>query len=638
MKPKKNVFFFSILALAFLACAALWLWAGFPVTHISSADGMRDLRGADFASGSFDLLGPVEYIPNALLTPEEFDARQDEIQIGNPEQAARYSTSRLRVYVPVGTYGLMLYSTEFAASIYINGLLVESVGMPGSGAAQSEPGTKRLYYTAEAPNGVIEIVQQASTYAVPKGDSHANIIIGKPETVRQTYDHKNMATSIVMGCFLALFLAHLVLYSLIRRYTANLWAALFCLMWFFRTGFTDPWALSSFLSVPWDAAFRISCLAYPIGTLLFVLMLYSLFPGILQKWFRTPLYALCGLFACICLLASTVFVYQALTYFNIVILLTAAYMIVRLCMKLRKPNLEQATILIGMSLFLFGVVLDILYFDVLPASPAVSELTRQTMAEFSLLIFVFFQMAAMFHGTMRKINEAREAEQKMALENALLTREAKVREEMVRDLSHEIRTPLTVISTYAQLAMRQFRQGKIDEQVVDGLDAVYEEAQRIAELATDTLSPVEKDERMVDLAEVARQLIRLYTPVATAAGRKLTANFTKKLPVSGNVGEITQVIWNLLDNAVKHAEHGSIEVDGNLSDEFVHIHVTDYGAGIPPDMLERVMERGISDGGGSGLGLAIANEIAMKHGGRLVIESEYGMGTVATLILPIHNA
>ena len=132
VKLKQNAIFIIILLLIFLACGTLWMWAGETVTHVPSMDGARDLRGADFSSGSYDLFGPVEYIPNALLTPAEFEARRDKILVGDPGVFDSYSTGRLRVYLPEGTYGLMMWNARDAANIYINGQPVESVGVPAS--------------------------------------------------------------------------------------------------------------------------------------------------------------------------------------------------------------------------------------------------------------------------------------------------------------------------------------------------------------------------------------------------------------------------------------------------------------------------------------------------------------------------
>ena len=219
-----------------------------------------------------------------------------------------------------------------------------------------------------------------------------------------------------------------------------------------------------------------------------------------------------------------------------------------------------------------------------------------------------------------------------------LAEKAKASEQAKSDflntLSHEVRTPLTVISTYTQLAIQRFRGGKMDEQFIDGLEAINAEALRIAELASKVLSPGDDKEDTVDLAEVTHQLVRLYTPLTTGAQQKLSVDMPGKLIAKGNAGEITQIIWNLLDNAIKHG--GSfINIGGNENDEYVYIIINNYDTVIPEEILPDILERGVSGSGGSGLGLAIANEIASKYGGRIMIESEHGIGTIVTLLLPV---
>lgn len=645
MKLKRDAIFFAILLLIFLACAALWLWAGDTVAHIASGDGTRDLRGADFDSSCFDLYGPVEYIPNALLTPNELEARQDEIQTGEPAKTARYSTSRLRIYVPAETYGLMLWNAEFATNIYINGQLIESVGVPASDSEHSTPGVRLLYYTADAPNGVIEIVQQAANHTLPEGGGHSDIIIGKPETVLEVYSKHKAIPSVVMGCFLALALAHLVLYSLLRFYKANLWFALFCLTWFIRTGYTDPWLLSSLLPLPWAAVFRLCCLTYPAGLLLLCLTLSALFPGILQKWFRIALAAVCGVFACVCLFAGTVFLSHTMPYFYAIIFVTSAYALIRLCVKVRELNVEQIAVLVGMGIFLFGALRDILSFKLdflFPSTGSVvGELTEMNMAEFALLVFVFFQMAAMFRGTMREIAAAREAEQKLALENAALESANHLKADIMATISHETRTPIAVISNYTELIAMELRAQGVSEQHAKDLDTVSDEIQRIGRLMDDMQSlsrSRSEDARkaMISLSDVIRQTARLYAHILERRNTSLTVELPESLPpVFANPGEMTQVLLNLLQNAGKHTENGIVKVCAEAKGKEVIVTVTDTGEGIATELLPRVFERGVSGKeNGTGIGLAVCRDIIKAHGGEIGIESRPGEGTIVRFTLP----
>jgi hypothetical protein len=427
--------FVAVLLLILLSCAVLWHWAGYSVTLVPSVDGTRDLRGADFDSDCFDLFGAVEFIPNALLTPEEFELRHEEIIIGSPEKEASYSTSRIRVYLPEGAYGLMLWNAEFATNIFINGHLMESVGRPGRTAELSTTDIRLLFYTVVAPDGVLEIVQQASTHVVPDGESHAYMVIGRPEIVREIYGKHKTLSAVLMGCFFALALAHLALYSLLRVYKANLWSALFCLVWFIRIGYTSPWILSSFLPLPGIVNLRLSMLTIPVSVLLFCLTFHAFFPDRLKKWFRVSVYSFCGFFVCICLFTDTVFMFNTFPILYSGIFLVVVYVITRLLMNLRVLTVEETALLAGIIVFLFGVLWDIYNSYVSPvllqATSAMNMLTYVSMAEYALLIFVFFQIAAMFHGTMREIATAKESEKRLIFENSSLTREVKVREKII---------------------------------------------------------------------------------------------------------------------------------------------------------------------------------------------------------------
>jgi signal transduction histidine kinase len=235
--------------------------------------------------------------------------------------------------------------------------------------------------------------------------------------------------------------------------------------------------------------------------------------------------------------------------------------------------------------------------------------------------------------------EDRVAERTMELSEAnanLAASEQNIRD-MARAVSHEVRTPLTVMSTYAQLAIEQLNRGHVDEQTLLGLVAISEEAQRLAELSSNALSPKGEKETVVNLAEIAGQLARLLQPVAEKNQQELVVTLEKALLTYGNAGEITQVLWNLIDNALKYSGEGSIEIEGNLNDEHAYIIVADYGCGINPDLMPRVLERGVTDGKGQGLGLAISHEIVERHGGNLLIESEPGLGTKATMLLPVYR-
>ncbi len=647
MKQKQIAIFFVIMPLVCIVFGSLWLLAGFSVAHAPSVGGIRDLRAENFDETSFDLSGEVEYIPSALLNPDEFKARRDKIEIGFPSLVSSYSTSRLCIYTPSGTYGLMLYSSEYASNVYINGQLAEKIGVPGNTAAYSIPGVKRLFYTVAAPDGVIEIVQQSSNYVFQAGDNHNDIIIGKPDTIRNIYNKRIMVASIVMGCFLTLFLVHIVLFFLLRFYKANLWFALFCFLWLLRTGYTDPWIMSSLIPLSWDTAFRLSILTYPSGTLLLCLTFYDLFPVITPKWFRFSLTAVSSAYVPICLFSSTQFIEKTLPLFYLIIMILAVFILTSFAIKLRRPSTDQAIVLTGMIIFIFGALRDIFYFDAIPmllkTNLYMSELTQLTLAEFALLIFVFFQMIAIFHRTMHEVTTVKATEQKLAMENAALDRVNRLKNKMLATLTHEMRTPLAVMSTYAQLTIKDIQEENIGKQTVDDLLVLREEAERLADMVTDYLDVFREDEkvrghRSVDFGLLIHQTGRLIAPMLSKKGNHLSTIVPNNLPkIAGNVSELTQVMFNIFINANNHTQDGEIEIRVALlnNGHMVKVSISDTGTGIETELLPHIFKRHATDGTGAGLGLSICQEIIMAHGGKINAESEPGKGTTIKFTLPV---
>lgn len=621
-------------------CLALWMtMSNIRYAEVESSTGVWDLRGFDFPNESARVVGAVEYIPNALLTPEEFDARADEIQIGYPQNAASFSTSRIRILLPEGSYLIAGRSIDYSDRVYINGKLMAEIGIPGETKQTSVPDTADLSFMDEPVDGVITIVQQTSNFVHREGGWHDDWRIGYTEIVRASYRHD--VTAIVMGCFLALFLVHLALFFILRSYRANLYFSLFCLMWFLRTGVTGVKVFSTLLPwLSWYVKFRVEYLSLPVTGTLIILMLNELFPDILPKWFRRAVYALSAIFIGIFLFADTYFMSWAIlgcyAYEGTSILIVAAYFILRF----RRANPAQLMSIIGSALFLYAGLRDMFYYSDIPLLP---PYVNADLSEISMLIFVFFQMTAMFIGTVHAAEEARAAEQRLTAENAALDRVNRMRNDLTTTVSHEMRTPLAVMSAYAQLSVEAIREGRSDPQTTSNLEMISTEALRLADMATDLLqlSIAQEDDAArtrFDLGGVLRQTAHLCEPMLNKGGNTLTLSVADHLPeVHGNAGELTQVLWNLLSNTAAHTSNGEVTVSAEMNESQIAVTVRDTGEGIAPALLPHVFERRRGDGAGTGVGLAVCREIIEAHGGRITAESEPGQGTAIVFTIPVHE-
>jgi len=211
--------------------------------------------------------------------------------------------------------------------------------------------------------------------------------------------------------------------------------------------------------------------------------------------------------------------------------------------------------------------------------------------------------------------------------------------DFVADVSHELRTPLTTIRGNLDLLQRQ--PPLPAEERADILNDLQEESDRLIRLVNDLLVLARADagrslqQEPVALqplvGEVIRQ-VRLLDP------EREIIEAVPSLTVLGDRDAVKQILLVLLDNAVKHTR-GPVRVSVQPEDGRVKISLQDQGPGIPPELLPRIFERfdrGQAQTGvpGFGLGLPIAKALSEAQGGSIHIESQPGVGTTVTVVLP----
>lgn len=620
-----------VLPVILTACLILWTAIGDATYFEARSDNaLWDLTGVDFAQTSARVTGKVEYIAGALLTPDEFSARSGEVLLGDPS-ACDYATSRMSLIVPPGGYMLAGRSADYAERVYVNGRLAAEVGRPGATKEEAVPDTTDLYLAAEPVDGRIVIVKQVSNFVHREGGRHDDVRIGYPHVLRAAYNADS--NIVVLGCFFALFLVHLALFFLQVSYRANLCFSLICLTWFFRTGVTGHKVLTLLMpGLNWYARFRIEYLAIPVTGILTLAMLDQLFPNTFARWFRRAVYALLAFFSALFLAADTYLMSWAVLPCYAVLAPAIAYIVVRLAMTLRKPSMEQWVCLAGLMVLFYGATRDMLFYEGFEQF----FLVKGDLSRLSMQVFAFFQMTAVFMGTVRELDRARDAERRATAENLALERVSRMKADLLNTLSHETRTPLAVLSGYAELVALELSDLGAGEAAARDLNKIASEARRLSGLMERAEGiALDRPACLMDVSEVIRQVARLYEPILERRGTALILNLEDDLTVYGSPDEITQVLYNLLSNARKHTEGGDVRVEARREGERVRFCVSDTGCGISPEMLPRVFERGATDGGGSGLGLAICREIVKAHGGEIALESEVGMGTRVTVELPI---
>lgn len=209
--------------------------------------------------------------------------------------------------------------------------------------------------------------------------------------------------------------------------------------------------------------------------------------------------------------------------------------------------------------------------------------------------------------------------------------------DFVADASHELRTPLTKIQGWSELYFQRPADAAVTDRafqsVVDESERMRVLVDRLAQLARAESAPAVREP--VDLAAVCRESVEDAAFMEPDATVRMVGSATAM--TLGDAGALTQVVRNLIGNALVHAGPSvNITVGvAEIGDE-IELTVSDDGRGIPPALRDRAFERFVTSDRrtGTGLGLAIVHAIVLSHGGTVDLASEPGAGTRVTVRLP----
>lgn len=217
-----------------------------------------------------------------------------------------------------------------------------------------------------------------------------------------------------------------------------------------------------------------------------------------------------------------------------------------------------------------------------------------------------------------------------------------MRKEFAGNVSHELKTPLTAISSYAELIRDGIAR---PEDIPEFAAHIYAETQRMIALVDDILKLSRLDEKVdlgptqsINLLALAGQAEQALRPLAD--NRQVEVKVSgRPLTVAGNEAILFEMVYNLIDNAIKYSNTGGhVDVKVLEQDGAVLLQVADQGIGIPKQHQGRVFERFYrvdkshsKKTGGTGLGLSIVKHAALYHNAEVSLESEENKGTTVTV-------
>ncbi|MCP3873544.1 MAG: SpoIIE family protein phosphatase [Desulfobacteraceae bacterium] len=323
---------------------------------------------------------------------------------------------------------------------------------------------------------------------------------------------------------------------------------------------------------------------------------------------------------------------------------------------LKKRYRPARYFMIAWSVLLFGAVLyGLKTFGFVP---------RIFITEYSLRIGSALEVILLSLGLADRINDERRQKylaQKEALENEKLARKAqteaienlhkadKLKDEFLANTSHELRTPLNGIIGIAD-SLLDGAAGKITGLVRENLSMMVNSGKRLANLVNDILdfSKLKNEDlqlqlRPVDLRELTDMVITLSKPMVTGKEVVLRNVIPQEMPtLHADENRLQQILYNLIGNAIKFTEQGSVEVSARVEGDKAEISVIDTGIGIPENKIDMIFHSFVqADGstqriyGGTGLGLTVSKNLVELHGGVLNVQSSVGEGSTFTFTMPV---
>jgi len=218
--------------------------------------------------------------------------------------------------------------------------------------------------------------------------------------------------------------------------------------------------------------------------------------------------------------------------------------------------------------------------------------------------------------------------------------------EFTADASHELKTPICAMRGEAEVLLSRERSV---EEYQEALVHLVEAFDRMNQMLNDLIFLSKSDSTQVELNmsplrldDLLKDACGLFQVLAELKNISLTAISQQEVVIMGDKMRLQQLFTNLIENAIKYTQEGSILITIEKDGETAFVKVSDTGSGIPKEEQENIFKRFYrvdksrsKDTGGAGLGLSIASWIAHAHHGRIEVESESGRGSTFKVSLPL---
>ena len=591
------------------------------------------------------------YYPNTYIVPEKLNKYLAESTENFEQIHADYLSQRFLLKLPdnSSSYAMTFrLSGRHAMRVYVNGKLTEQTGELGGTKEDTELWDNNISFYGAAVDGEMEIIlHSAQFYHAKRGASLGELSLSKSETITNPFFFVRMKGIAVMGALLCAAVLLFAIYLILSPTRATMYFASSCVVIALRECLqSHAWI---FFHIPGNLSFMLEYLTVVLMTIFLSLYLGQYVSGRFLSIIQyTAIIGSC-LYGAFVLLGDSIFYTSVLKYYQLLLVLCIVPGIAVLFYKMRNPITEQAIAMYGIGVFFLAALSDILmYSDVL------GNQTNKPISETAMIVFVIAQTVSLFKMNNRVLVEVKEAEHKLEAEKIALENLNRMKTEFLGNVSHELKTPITVMSGYAQTTKQLVEKAdSLDAgEISHRMSLISSEAERLSLMVGQVLDVtcIEEGRMLMErvpcnIDEIIHAAIETHYPILNKNRNRLNIRLESGISsVYADPMRISQVIVNLISNALSFTKDGLIKISASTVNDKILICVADTGVGISSEQLPHVFERysreekhGGSQLMGTGLGLYICKHIVEQHGGEIWIESEKGRGSSVFFNLPLYK-
>ncbi|MBQ3886857.1 MAG: hypothetical protein II735_02650 [Clostridia bacterium] len=603
----------------------------FPV--ISPENGVADLRDIDFDSGVYHLENHWDYYPGILCTPEELaspDSPQKKTRCTDDD---KLGTWRIVLLAEPDTYlSLCSFSVDYSTRIFVNGQEVRNIGFVSDDPDEAVPMIRYMTLPLySGSDGRIEIVYQYANYIHNQGGFIQNTLISTPENIDE-YQRGLSLWSLMLSSGL-IFLAFYFLLGAAFQKSREFAALAFCCV---VIAFRNQFFLGEHLigaGYNFLLEYRFVVLDVSLIPVSALILIFAFFPKVFRGYRMIPIVftaVFTVLVACHFIVGtkSLVLLCHICYYACVPFLLWSIYRFVR---HYRKERIRAIDVI---TLAAIALLIVMLIYEGMN-SGSNSSVNHFGVTPFTMVVCILILDIVINTRLTEQTTLLREIQQR----NKLLGQVNEMNSDFLRTVAHELKTPLTVISGYAQLMNRQLEKGSLAENAPDRLKIIRQEADRLSEIVGKLMDYTYGKNRKTEMSEVnVSELFEIagavLKPVCAKRNNTLTFSGNSQCRVHGNSELLLQVLINLVVNANRHTENGTVSIDVQDCGEMAEFLVNDNGEGISPEIASHIFEKGFTTTDGRGLGLAICSDTVSLHGGTLSLRSTGPEGSSFCFTIP----